>query len=382
MNELHEPGPIVGTPLILTLVRCAAPVLVAGCLLAGCASGPEASSAPATAPQAAAPVAIIDGRVLDWGAFGPLVAEASGGPVLEETVLEWRCAEECAKQGLVIDTDRVQAEERTVLQALDADPERAMRLLQSLKARQGLGPLRWQALLRRNAMLRALVSKDIVLDAAVVEQARDALVGPRRDARLIVVADLVAAERIRAALRDGAAFPELAARESLDASAPRGGLVTGVTRRDAAYPSAFRETLFTLAPGAISDPLLAEDRFMIVQMLAESTPPAVEPAELDRRAQERARIAQERVAMERLADRFLKTTSLSIFDDAVKGSLERVHGSRPGAPPKAGRQVRTPLSRQTASGIRIAIGINTPAVGPSPESGTLIATIAPSAIGT
>jgi hypothetical protein len=328
MNELHEPGPIVGTPLILTLVRCAAPVLLAGCLLAGCASGPEASSAPATAPQAAAPVAIIDGRVLDWGAFGPLVAEASGGPVLEETVLEWRCAEECAKQGLVIDTDRVQAEERTVLQALDADPERAMRLLQSLKARQGLGPLRWQALLRRNAMLRALVSKDIVLDAAVVEQARDALVGPRRDARLIVVADLVAAERIRAALRDGAAFPELAARESLDASAPRGGLVTGVTRRDAAYPSAFRETLFTLAPGAISDPLLAEDRFMIVQMLAESTPPAIEPAELERRAQERARIAQERVAMERLADRFLKTTSLSIFDDAVKGSLERVRTER------------------------------------------------------
>jgi len=293
----------------------------------GCASEPAAPTAPAAAP-ASAPVAVIDGRVLDWRAFGPLVAEASGGPVLEEVVLEWRCETECAKAGIAVGMDLVLAEERRVLESLDQDPERAMRLLQSLKARQGLGPLRWQALLRRNAMLRALVSKDIVLDEAVIEQARDSLVGPRRDARLIVVADLVAAERVRTALRDGASFPELAARESLDTSAPRGGLVTGVTRRDAGYPSSFREALFTLAPNAISDPLLVEDRFMIVQMLAESTPPALDPAELDRRARERARIAQERVAMERLADRLLRTTSLSVFDEAAKSSLDRMRTER------------------------------------------------------
>ncbi|MBM4111708.1 MAG: peptidylprolyl isomerase [Phycisphaerae bacterium] len=297
----------------------------------GCASEPAATTAPAaagTAAPASAPVAVIDGRVLDWRGFGPLVAEASGGPVLEEVVLEWRCASECAKAGIAVSADLVLAEERRVLETLDQDPDRAMQLLQSLKARQGLGPLRWQALLRRNAMLRALVAQDIVLDEAVVEQARDALVGARRDARLIVVADLVAAERVRQALRDGAAFPELAARMSLDASAPRGGLVTGVTRRDAGYPSSFREALFTLAPNAVSDPLLVEDRFMIVQMLTENMPPAIEASELDRRARERARIAQERVAMERLADRLLRTTSLSIFDEATKNSLDRMRTER------------------------------------------------------
>lgn len=302
-------------------------LLTAASTVAGCASEPAATTAPSAAP-ASAPVAVIDGRVLDWRAFGPLVAEASGGPVLEEVVLEWRCETECAKAGVTVGGELVLAEERRVLESLDQDPERAMRLLQSLKARQGLGPLRWQALLRRNAMLRALVAKDIVLDEAVIEQARDSLVGPRRDARLIVVADLVAAERVRAALRDGASFPELAARESVDASAPRGGLVTGVTRRDAGYPSSFREALFALAPNAISDPLLVEDRFMIVQMLAESTPPAIEAAELDRRARDRARIAQERVAMERLADRLLRTTSLSIFDEAAKNSLDRMRTER------------------------------------------------------
>ena len=307
--------------------RAALVAIAAVSMSVGCASEPAATTAPAAAP-ASAPVAVIDGRVLDWRAFGPLVAEASGGPVLEEVVLEWRCETECAKAGIAVGMDLVLAEERRVLESLDQDPERAMRLLQSLKARQGLGPLRWQALLRRNAMLRALVAKDIVLDEAVIEQARDSLVGPRRDARLIVVADLVAAERVRVALRDGASFPELAARESLDASAPRGGLVTGVTRRDAGYPSSFREALFTLAPNAISDPLLVEDRFMIVQMLAESTPPALDPAELDRRARERARIAQERVAMERLADRLLRTTSLGVFDEAAKSSLYRMRTER------------------------------------------------------
>lgn len=307
--------------------RAALVAIAATSMSVGCASDPAATTAPAAVP-ASAPVAVIDGRVLDWRAFGPLVAEASGGPVLEEVVLEWRCETECAKASVVVGAELVLAEERRVLESLDQDPERAMRLLQSLKARQGLGPLRWQALLRRNAMLRALVARDIVLDEAVIEQARDSLVGPRRDARLIVVADLVAAERVRVALRDGASFPELAARESLDASAPRGGLVTGVTRRDAGYPSSFREALFTLAPNAISDPLLVEDRFMIVQMLAESTPPAIEAAELDRRARDRARIAQERVAMERLADRLLRTTSLSIFDEAAKNSLDRMRTER------------------------------------------------------
>jgi len=306
-------------------------MLCAAAIVVGCASGPAATSAPAAASTpapASAPVAVIDGRVLDWRAFGPLVAEASGGPVLEEVLLEWRCESECTKAGVAVGTELVLAEERRVLESLDQDPERAMRLLQSLKARQGLGPLRWQALLRRNAMLRALVAKDIVLDDAVIEQARDALAGARRDGRLIVVTDLVAAERVRMALREGASFPELAARESLDSSASRGGLVTGVTRRDAAYPSSFREALFALAPNAISDPLLVEDRFMIVQMLSESLPPAMDAAELDRRARERARIAQERAAMERLADRLLRTTSLSIFDEAAKSSLDRMRTER------------------------------------------------------
>jgi hypothetical protein len=67
---------------------------------------------------------------------------------------------------------------------------------------------------------------------------------------------------------------------------------------------------------------------MIVQMLSESQPPAIEAAELDRRARERARIAQERVAMERLADRLLRTTSLSIFDEAAKNSLDRMRTER------------------------------------------------------
>jgi len=314
-----DPQQSSGRTMLVALITLA--------MLAGCASEPVATTAPAAAP-ASAPVAVIDGRVLDWRAFGPLVAEASGGPVLEEVVLEWRCETECANSGLAVGPELVLAEERRVLESLDQDPERATRLLQSLKARQGLGPLRWQALLRRNAMLRALVAKDIVLDEAIVEQARDALVGARRDARLIVVADLVAAERIRTALRDGASFPELAAQESLDASAPRGGLVTGVTRRDVGYPSSFRESLFALAPKAISDPLLVEDRFMIVQMLSESTPPAIDADELDRRARGRARIAQERVAMERLADRLLRTTSLSIFDEAAKSSLDRMRTER------------------------------------------------------
>lgn len=300
-------------------------LLVSFAAFTGCASTPPTPSG-AAPPIAAAPVATIDGKMLDWRSFEPLVAEASGGAVLEEVVLEWACQAECAKRGLVIAEGAAANEEARVLATLDADPARAAALLATLKARQGLGPLRWQALLRRNAMLRALVATDIVVDQALVEQARDAIAGPRRQARLIVVADLASIERIRTALRDGASFAELAARESLDPSAQRGGLVTGVTRLDAAYPSVFRNAVFSIAPGGTSEALMHDDRFMLVQVISESAPTA--PADLTRLAEERARIAQERVAMERLADRLLKTTPLTVFDEAVQGSLDRMRRER------------------------------------------------------
>ncbi len=300
-------------------------------LLGACQSAPTTPQLEQEPTIVAAPVATIDGRLLDWRQFEPLVAEASGGPVLEEVVLEWRAAAECQRRGITITPELIAAEERLVIDALDADAARAQRLLKALQARQGMGPKRWAALLRRNAMLRALVADQITIDEAVLIQARDSISGPRRDLRMIVVPDLVAVEGVKAALAGGTPFAEVAARVSVDPSAERGGLVTGVTRHDAAYPPAFRQTVFALAPNETSDAVMLEERFLIVQLVAERAANPIDPLELERQAVRATRLSQERAAMERQADRFLRDTSLSVFDADVKGSLDRVRAARNGS---------------------------------------------------
>ena len=134
-------------------------------------------------------------------------------------------------------------ERALLIETLSTDPDRAERLLDELSVARGLGPTRFAALLRRNALLRGLVADDVRISDEVVEGVWDAMHGPTRITRIIAVADLRDATQVRRRLIDGEDFASVAVETSLDASGPRGGRLGPVSRLDPAWPRAFREAM-------------------------------------------------------------------------------------------------------------------------------------------
>ncbi|MSR28296.1 MAG: peptidylprolyl isomerase [Phycisphaerales bacterium] len=269
------------------------------------------------------PAAIYEGTSISREDLRPRLMEMSGGQILDELILEHELAQALAAHAIVISPAAIHAEEETALEALSADPSRREQLLHSLRAAQGLGPTRWQALLFRNAALRALAREASEISEENIRQAYDSLHGPRRSCRLIVVADLAAAERVQARLDSGESFSEVAAMASTDSSASRGGLLAPIARLDPSYPPAVREMLFALAPGGRSEFLLLENGYAIIEMRSEVAGNGADPATVRAECERVARRAQERVEMDRIARGLLRGVNATIFDRSLDESWKR-----------------------------------------------------------
>lgn len=287
---------------------------------------PPATMAQAPAP-AARPPATWKGDVIEWSELQPVLSERAGAVGLEEVLLDRQLARLLSERRLQLDPGAVDAEERELLRGLSDDSVRAERLLTDLRAVQGLGPTRWKALLRRNAMARALVQDQVKVTAEAVDAALDALHGPKRRCRVIALPDLKACAEARRRIDAGEAFGEVAADLSTDRSAERGGLVNPVSRLDPSWPSAFRQTLWSLQPGAVSAPVMLDQRYVIVRMESELPADPSQPG--DRAAAERdVRRGQERVQMEALVSGLRQSQrDVVIFDEPLRDAWTRVRNA-------------------------------------------------------
>jgi len=303
--------------VLLHLAGCAAPPPPTE--MRSIATAPTSPSAPAT-DASARPAAMLGSEAIAWEDLRARLLESAGGQALEELVLEAALRGELRAQGLVIDEQAVERESQIAVEALAPDPARAAQLLAALRDAQSLGPVRWRALLWRNAALRALAQREVRLSDEAVRQAFDAAHGVRRVCRIIVVPDMPSAERVQRRLEAGEAFGEIAFVESSDASAARGGLLPPISRSDPSFPAAFREVLFTTDVGARSHPVLLEGGYAIVEVRSEVPADGSDPL-ATRAADERAaRRALERVEMDRLARMLLRRSKPTVFDDALQES--------------------------------------------------------------
>lgn len=300
---------------------------IAGVLLAlgggAVACQPTKTSAPpSTVVATARPVAIVDGRRITMADLESALLERAGGEVLREQALDRAVAREAALRELVIDDEAVRRERAIVLANLSDDPDRAERLLADLRADRGLGPSRFAALLRRTATLRALVAEDVVLEDALIESAWDAMHGEKRISRVIAVEDLRAAETARRRVASGEPFGLVAAEISVDPSAVRGGRLPAVSRLDPAWPEAFRTVLFELEPGATSQPVGVDGRFLVMEVVETIPPSGTDLAEGRDEAVATARLAVESLLMERLARRLVPDAFLDPLHPALRWSVE------------------------------------------------------------
>lgn len=291
----------------------------------GCETASSTGSAryEVQAPPPPRPIALVGRERVTIAEIEPQLLEAVGGRIVRERVLDARLAREAAREGIEIDADDLQRERNLLTVTLSEDPDRAERLLDELRRNRGLGPIRFEALLRRTALLRRLVAEEVEITDAALEGAHDLAHGPRRVARIVVVEDLRAASDARRSLDAGTPFATVAVERSLDASADRGGLLAPVSRLDPSWPVAFRRAVFDAEIGRVSEPVRIDARTLLILVEAErpGTGVSLDAARDD--AEAAARLAIERLLMDRLARRLVPENAIDPIDPSLRWSMPR-----------------------------------------------------------
>jgi foldase protein PrsA len=314
------------------LYGCAMPADSPNTPMAGESAAParQQGGEPASTFVDARPAALVNGRSILWGELRPILSEAAGAQALQEIILDRRLAELIGERGIIITEDDETAEQRRLLNTLSDDPNTAVRLLDELRDRRNLGPHRYRALLRRNAMLRALVRDRVEITSAAVAGMYDALHGPKRQARLITVGDLAAAQAAIGRISHGEFFGDVAVELSTDSSAPRGGLLEPVSRSDPSYPATLREAIWSLPDvGAVSNPILLDKGYAIVQLVREVEGDGTPLEEVRDELERLVRLNQERLLTDRLARTILADASVTIFDDSLQSAWKRRQQATP-----------------------------------------------------
>lgn len=267
-----------------------------------------------------------DGVGIRWGELTPRLIESSGRAVIEEMVLDLRLERRCARAGIVIGDAALAREEALIERAIVGagvapNSEDADRLLERVRRERGLGELRWADLIRRNAMLRALIEPASAPTDSELQRAYATRYGERHVVRLVTSPTLEEATRISELARGGTDFAELATRFSTDVSASRGGLLGPMSTSDESYPHAVREAVARLHPGEVSGAVALEEGFAVVR-LDRVTPPKADAPPIDAvRGQlaEEARLRRERILMSELATRLRAgADEVRVFDAELR----------------------------------------------------------------
>lgn len=284
------------------------------------------------------PAAVVDAQPVTWEDLRPLLAEASGAEVLEEVALDRMLAQELASRGLAVSAADVERESVLLRSALErnagATPDQAAELVQTLRRARGLGESRYAGLLRRNAMLRALIAAQAEVPDSEVRQEYDIRYGRRLRARLLTVAREDEAAAARAEL---AAVPEadraqrfgaVAARISTDPSAQRGGVLSPISPADPSYPLVVRQSLAALRPGELTPVVALETGYALLLLEEELAPAGVPFEQVADAMRGEVRLRQERVLMEELARRLLDRASVAPLDPGLNWSWQTRRGAR------------------------------------------------------
>ncbi len=326
--------------------------LVAIQLAAGCSqsnSGPNAfrgveraeqyaegtSGRRITSVNASAPLS-INGEAVSWDTILPRLGEAAGGLVVEEVALERLLASELTRRDMSISAEDLDREHQWLLTTIagtrQVNETEVYQLISEIRRRRGLGPERYASLLRRNAMLRALVRDRVEVQPEQVELAWRVQHGERVQTRIIVTPTQREAQQLRVqALAGDAAgievrFAKLAQTHSTDNSAPRGGLIEPFSTEDPAYEETIRKAAALLEPGQVGPIVAIRNGFALVYLDARLPGDGVTLDETRTTLTEQLRQRQERLLMDALATQLLAEARVNVIDPSLSWSVRAGEG--------------------------------------------------------
>jgi parvulin-like peptidyl-prolyl isomerase len=267
--------------------------------------------------------AYVRGEAVTWSQLQEPLAEAAGGQVLAEWVLDRALARRLAERGLKVDDQAIAFERQMLLEGLSENADEAARLLRELRDNRGLGPRRFDQLLARNASMRLLVRDEVPVSDDAVREAFDLAYGPRYETRVIVVASAAEAARIARQAREGASFIDLALQHSTDASRAQGGLLPPISLADVTYPDAFRTVLRSLEPGQVSSPIALGNGFALLKLERKTQAADVKLDDVQEVLRQRVRRRDEALAMQRLARTLLEESDPVILNPTLQAGWQQ-----------------------------------------------------------
>lgn len=299
------------------------------CSLASCAappSQPGTGQADATPERltSASSVGVMWGQRVSWSDLGPTLAEIAGRTAVEELALDRGLSRRLDQAGLTLTGEMIDQERARMVTSLGTEGNSVDRF----RRVRGLGPARYEGLLRRNASLRALVG-EVPPDDLEVRRLHELRHGPRRVCRVLIAGNVSEAGAIRERLRglDGEslewAFARAAFEQSIDPSAASGGYLGAVHPLDPSLPTAVREALADLPDGELSPIVLAEGGAVLilpVETLAGTGRTFEETKEALRLE---AALRAQRAAMDDLAREILREAGLTVLDESLEWGWQK-----------------------------------------------------------
>lgn len=287
--------------------------------------GQATVSGPATAITEVAeqgkPAAYVNGIALTREQLYPRLIEHGGGELLLEIVLQQAVAQRLSDAKVTLTTEEINDERQRLLNTMSADADEAAGLLTQMRLRRGLGDLRFNALLHRNAGLRALVQDDLAVSDLAIKQAYERRYGKRYRARLITSPSIDAIGKAKQRAIAGERFAELAVELSTDASAAQGGLLSPISPADASYPKAIRDALPKLAmddvASRLSPAIALANSYALLYLETVVEPDAPEFAAVREELAVGVRLELERVRMQQLARAILEEANVIVLDAAL-----------------------------------------------------------------
>jgi len=299
-------------------------------VLASCAAPPTQAQTKPGEPDSKATtssVGVMWGQRVGWADLGPSLAELAGRTALEELALDRGLRRRLDRAGLVVTREMIDQERARMVASLGTEGDAVARF----RRVRGLGPARFEGLLRRNASLRALVG-EVEADDLEVRRLHELRHGSRRVCRVLIAGSASEAASIRERLwgLEGEAlewaFARAAFEHSIDPSASAGGYLGAIHPLDPSLPTALREALTGLPDHELSPVVLAEGGAVLL-LPTETRPGSGRTLETTRvEIEPEAQARAQRLAMDDLAREILREAGLTVLDESLEWA--RQNGGR------------------------------------------------------
>ncbi|MFN9271402.1 MAG: peptidylprolyl isomerase [Planctomycetia bacterium] len=310
--------------LVIIVVASLAWRLLTGSVEADAApkNGPRAEPPAAAAPEAKL-MAVVNGAEISEGQLAAECLSRHGTAVLETLVNKRIIEQACARQGVSLTKQDVDAEIDAMSRRFNVPRDKWIELIQQ---ERGVTPQQYaDEIVWPMIALRRLAHASIEPTPAEVAHAFENQFGPAVKARIIVARSRGEAEKLLAqALASPDEFGALARQHSVDVgSASANGWVQPV-RRHSGDPQ-FEAAVFALQPGDISPVVQVADQFIIVKCEGQLPPAEVKLEDVRPRLAEELREKKSRTAS---TDLFRKLQDASTVENVLNDPAKAA--ARPG----------------------------------------------------